>query len=207
MAYHSTSSPPPLQHPVPTHPPYIPEPPSTPGTPASPQGYMRFTSSPPVNPNQNTQPLHVHPAAHTQTYGQAPYATATNHYQSFAANPPPNAGASGPIPIQNYAAQWGVDGATAQLGMQLGQSAVAAGQDYVQKNVCTCSSPNYSPPVFTSSLRTLVLLKNYSLVASYLCWFLSTILMCRIHMCYANLASSSFHGGTAPGRAVFAALK
>lgn len=36
--------------------------------------------------------------------------------------PPPNFGA------------WGIDGATAQLGMQLGSSAVAAGQDYVQKN-------------------------------------------------------------------------
>ncbi len=30
---------------------------------------------------------------------------------------------------------WGLDGATAQLGMQLGHSAVAAGQDYVQRNV------------------------------------------------------------------------
>ncbi|KAG1810608.1 YIF1-domain-containing protein [Suillus subaureus] len=37
-------SPPPLQHPVPTHPTFIPEPPSTP---ASPQGYQRFISSPP----------------------------------------------------------------------------------------------------------------------------------------------------------------
>lgn len=32
-------------------------------------------------------------------------------------------------------AAWGLDGATAQLGMQLGHSAVAAGQDYVQRNV------------------------------------------------------------------------
>lgn len=32
---------------------------------------------------------------------------------------------------------WGFDGTTAQLGMQLGHSAVAAGQDYVQKNVRT----------------------------------------------------------------------
>ena len=31
--------------------------------------------------------------------------------------------------------QWGVNPMTAQFGMQLGQSAVAAGQDYVQKNV------------------------------------------------------------------------
>lgn len=30
---------------------------------------------------------------------------------------------------------WGINDTTAQLGMQLGQSAVAAGQDYVQKNV------------------------------------------------------------------------
>lgn len=32
-------------------------------------------------------------------------------------------------------AAWGMNDATAQFGMQLGQSAVAAGQDYVQKNV------------------------------------------------------------------------
>lgn len=30
---------------------------------------------------------------------------------------------------------WGINDATAQFGMQLGQSAVAAGQDYMQKNV------------------------------------------------------------------------
>lgn len=36
---------------------------------------------------------------------------------------------------------WGINDATAQFGMQLGQSAVAAGQDYVQKNVCTCLPP------------------------------------------------------------------
>ena len=33
-------------------------------------------------------------------------------------------------------AAWGMNDVTAQFGMQLGQSAVAAGQDYVQKNVC-----------------------------------------------------------------------
>ena len=32
-------------------------------------------------------------------------------------------------------AAWGLNDATAQFGMQLGQSAVAAGQDYMQKNV------------------------------------------------------------------------
>ncbi len=40
----SSHSPPPLQHPAPTHPAFIPEPPSTP---VSPDGYQRFTSSPP----------------------------------------------------------------------------------------------------------------------------------------------------------------
>jgi protein transport protein YIF1 len=36
--------------------------------------------------------------------------------------------------VPDFAA-WGMNDATAQLGMQLGHSAVAAGQDYVQKNV------------------------------------------------------------------------
>ncbi|KAF8527579.1 YIF1-domain-containing protein [Hysterangium stoloniferum] len=126
MSYY-TSSPPPLQHPVPTHPPYIPEPPSTP---VSPQGYQRFTSSP---PNSNTS------NANHQAY---PYASQAQQYQSFASTQPqqlhhhsqPHHGPPlGSVPMPNYAG-WGVDGATAQLGMQLGQSAVAAGQEYVQKN-------------------------------------------------------------------------
>jgi hypothetical protein len=105
MSYYSRS-PPPLQHPVPTHPAFIPEPPSTP---ASPQGYQRFASSPP--PNQQ-------------------YAARTQY------NPPPFQ----PIPnpqhqhIPDFAA-WGMNDTTAQFGMHLGQTAVAAGQDYVQKNV------------------------------------------------------------------------
>ena len=45
---------------------------------------------------------------------------------------PPTAGGLG---TPDFVA-WGIDGPTAQFGMQLGQSAVAAGQDYVQKNVC-----------------------------------------------------------------------
>ncbi|KAN0082719.1 YIF1 domain containing protein [Tylopilus felleus] len=85
MANYYSRSPPPLQHPVPTHPAFIPEPPSTPGPgPASPQGYQRYQQ----------------PAQH--------------HIPDFAA--------------------WGMDDTTAHFGMQLGQSAVAAGQEYVQKN-------------------------------------------------------------------------
>ncbi|KAG2124385.1 YIF1-domain-containing protein [Suillus clintonianus] len=107
MSYYSRS-PPPLQHPVPTHPAFIPEPPSTP---VSPQGYQRFASSP---PNQQY-------AARPQQY-----------------NPPPFQ----PVPIPNPQTQhipdfaaWGMNDTTAQFGMHLGQTAVAAGQDYVQKNV------------------------------------------------------------------------
>ena len=44
---------------------------------------------------------------------------------------PPRVGGTG---TPDFVA-WGMDGPTAQFGMQLGQSAVAAGQDYVQKNV------------------------------------------------------------------------
>jgi hypothetical protein len=98
-------SPPPLQHPVPTHPAFLPEPPSTP---ASPEGYQRFVSSPP--PNQQY-------AAHTQF--SPPF------------QPVPN---PQPQQIPNFAA-WGMNDTTAQFSMHLGQTAVAAGQDYVQKNV------------------------------------------------------------------------
>lgn len=50
-----------------------------------------------------------------------------------------NGGTAGPgvatgIPPPDFAA-WGINDATAQLGMQLGHSAVAAGQEYMQKNV------------------------------------------------------------------------
>lgn len=142
----SSRSPPPLQHPKPTHPHYqIPEPPGTPA--AEPQGYMRFTSSPTVNPNHA-------PSSNNGFYGGDP----SQHmggggafvpgYQSFGGGP----GIGGPmhqqqqVPMQpglNPAnmmmnmgmGAWGVNDATAQMGMQIGQSAVHAGQEYVQKNV------------------------------------------------------------------------
>ncbi|KAG1765227.1 YIF1-domain-containing protein [Suillus occidentalis] len=75
MSYYSRS-PPPLQHPVPTHPAFIPEPPSMP---ASPQGYQRFASSSP--PNQQY-------AAQTQ-YNPPPFQPIPNpqhqHIPDFAA--------------------------------------------------------------------------------------------------------------------------
>lgn len=120
----SNTSPPPLLHPVPTHPMYIPEPPPTPG---SPHGYQRYagTSSPPlqqshpqVYPNQNA-PIYSGQLQQNQ-YGQPPpMHQSAQEYQQH---------------VPDFSA-WGIDGATTQLGMQLGQSAVQAGQNYVQQNV------------------------------------------------------------------------
>lgn len=145
----SSRSPPPLQHPVPTHPAFIPEPPSTPN---SPQGYMRFSSSPsnqsvpPANffggPQQGQQ-QHAHPpsgygssqfqgytpaSGHGQQHGQQ---HVQQHGQQHGQQP------NQPLPQGIDLAQWGVNPVTAQLGMQFGQNAVAAGQEYMQKNVWT----------------------------------------------------------------------
>jgi len=48
----------------------------------------------------------------------------------------PANGAGGNFPQPDFGA-WGIDGATAQLGMQLGHNAVSAGQQYMQKNFGT----------------------------------------------------------------------
>ncbi|KAI0311213.1 YIF1-domain-containing protein [Amylostereum chailletii] len=117
MAQFYSRSPPPLQHPVPTHPAFIPEPPSTP---ASPQGYQRYTSSPPV-PSQHHQQSFHQPQAYTHP--------AFQHSQPI---PPQQQHLNGGVP--DFAA-WGLDGATAQFGMQLGQNAMTAGQEYMQKNL------------------------------------------------------------------------
>ncbi|KAJ7049456.1 YIF1-domain-containing protein [Mycena amicta] len=109
----SSHSPPPLRHPIPSHPTYIPEPPSTPG---SPQGYQRFTSSP--QPGQQQPQAHAHVPAYTSPF---------QHQQQHV--PPPHQ----PMIPQPQFGAWGVNDATAQFGMQLGQNAVAAGQDYVQR--------------------------------------------------------------------------
>ncbi|KAF5376353.1 hypothetical protein D9757_008646 [Collybiopsis confluens] len=124
------SSPPPLRHPVPTHPAYIPEPPSTPG---SPNGYQRFSSSPgPHGSAQAHQPQL--PAQHVPAYMTSPF----QHSQPQSIHPqqPPATSHHQPsfVPQPDAFAAWGVNDATAQFGMQLGSSAVAAGQEYVQKN-------------------------------------------------------------------------
>ncbi|KAF9527205.1 YIF1-domain-containing protein [Crepidotus variabilis] len=166
-----SSSPPPLRHPVPTHPAYIPEPPPTPN---SPQGYQRYTSSPgpggagvpapsqyaqqPANTQQQAYPgagynqhqvqaypgLGMNTGAGTPGTGPRvqpqPFTSPFQHSQSqqpqqgYAGNMSGAQPAGGAYGGQPDFGAWGLDGATAQLGMQLGHSAVAAGQDYVQKN-------------------------------------------------------------------------
>lgn len=133
--YSNNRSPPPLQHPVPTHPTYIPEPPSTP---ASPQGYQRYTSSP--APPQPAPPYGAQPVPVARN-PQPPQAYVSHTGYAPVASPPRQPTAHGQIPHPTHPvvpvdfSAWGINDATAQMGMQLGQNAVAAGQDYVQKKV------------------------------------------------------------------------
>ena len=124
MSQYNSRSPPPLQHPVPTHPAFIPEPPSTP---ASPQGYQRYTSSPPVpNPHSsNHQSSFPPPNAYSHPAFQHSQSQPMAHQQHGAAQEPG---------IVNFP-PWGLDNATAQFGVQLGQNAMHAGQQYVQNHV------------------------------------------------------------------------
>jgi hypothetical protein len=125
--YNSQPLSPELKHPVPTHPAYIPEPPTTPN---SPQGYQRFLSSPAPQQQPPGPGLHA-PYAGAPGYGQPAYMR-----PAFGAPAPGGQMGHGvpPVPPPDFAA-WGVNDATAALGMQLGQSVAAAGQNYVQQNV------------------------------------------------------------------------
>ncbi len=187
MSYFTnSSSPPPLQHPVPTHPAYIPEPPSTP---MSPQGYQRYTSSPSAPNYAQPIPNNAHPA-----HLSAPYPS-TNQYQ-----PPPHQphlqGQIHPAPPVDFSA-WGLDNATAAFGMQLGQSAVAAGQEYVQKNVSTPSSFSSLPFIHLP----------HSSAASSQSPCSSTILMSPTLTSSQNFASFSSPGDISPGPATSAASR
>jgi protein transport protein YIF1 len=169
----TSRSPPPLQHPIPTHPHYIPEPPDTPvsslaggGSGSEPQGYMRFSSEstrPPIDSftsgaNNNFQQQHQsQPQLPPQqqhlgnsqgagaggggyripnpAYGMYPQPpNVYNQQPGHGASPLVGAGGGvGAVPGFG-GTPWGVNDATAQIGMQLGRTAVQAGQEYVEKN-------------------------------------------------------------------------
>ena len=140
MSQFSSHSPPPLRHPVPTHPAYIPDPPPTPG---SPQGYQRFSSSPgpgqQPQPHLQSYPSHVPaystPFRHSQPPVPTQYQQEDVQQQNIQYMQPQHpAGDQAYAPAPDFGA-WGLDATTAKFGMQLGHSAVAAGQQYVQKNV------------------------------------------------------------------------
>src|SRR5216683_7180747 len=148
--------------------------------PASTQGYQRYASSPPA----------PQPSQHF------PHASA---YPQFSHQPSPL------VPLQNQSAPthgipdfsaWGIDGATAQFGMQLGQNAVAAGQSYVQRNVLllfsSCFNPALTIFLFNSTRRS---------VDSYQSLISSTTSTFQIHMSSASCVSSSSLGGINHGRA------
>ncbi|KAG8977790.1 hypothetical protein FRB95_014567 [Tulasnella sp. JGI-2019a] len=129
--YPQGRSPPPLQHPIPTHAHYqIPEPPETPGT----DGYMRFTS-PPGGQGVPSQPMGnmymQQPKQHYEGGGAAYGGASGGGYQSFGGGPGPSTAPGTGLPDL---AAWGVNDATTQMGMHLGRSAVTAGQEYVAKN-------------------------------------------------------------------------
>jgi len=138
--YMSSRSPPPLQHPKPTHPAYPPpEPPKTPGgsTNSSPYsqaqrissdgGYQRY-SSPPVDAPQQQQQQGFSAYA---PQGNVPQAHAHAQAQAYQAQGYGNMAGQ----RQGGDFGWQMNDATTQMGVQFGKSAVAAGQDYVEKNV------------------------------------------------------------------------
>ncbi|EIW70117.1 hypothetical protein TREMEDRAFT_30026 [Tremella mesenterica DSM 1558] len=141
----SSRSPPPLQHPKPTHPAY--PPPEPPGTPAlSPDSspysqpprisqdgdYVRY-SSPPVGAVGTVTP-DTSSSSSMNTYG----GPGLQNRQTFGGATP--VGITGMANMGNMGNGgmgfgWGgMNDATAQMGVQFGKSAVAAGQDYVEKN-------------------------------------------------------------------------
>jgi len=143
--YMSSRSPPPLQHPKPTHPSYPPpEPPKTPGgsTNSSPYsqaqrissdgGYVRY-SSPPVDGSAYT-------ASHPTGSGFSAYAPGPAPAQAQQGRTAyPQAQGYGTGTGQGGDFGWQMNDATTQMGVQFGKSAVAAGQDYVEKNVSEVS--------------------------------------------------------------------
>jgi hypothetical protein len=221
LPYMNSRSPPPLHHPKPTHPAYPPpEPPKTPGasTNSSPysqaqrisqDGYMRY-SSPPVsetgaNIGMGGASSGVGGAMGLNAYGGGAQNIHTR--QGFVASPNPavgqGVGGYGPPPgvggVNGYGDWGGMNDATAQMGVQFGKSAVAAGQDYVEKNVSgwILDSEEYwlNTRQFTRYLPLTLIKTSFSVTNSYVLHKLRLVLFPWRHKPWARQVRRSGEGG------------
>ena len=94
-----------------------------------------FSASSGINPNPN---LYTAGQAGPQHRGQP---QAQGYVQGYPGqNPAGHGHAPGQADAFGFGAWGNMNDATAQMGVQFGKSAVAAGQDYVEKNVSATSS-------------------------------------------------------------------
>ncbi|ORY31217.1 YIF1-domain-containing protein [Naematelia encephala] len=203
----SSRSPPPLQHPKPTHPAYPPpEPPRTPGgsTNSSPysqaqrisqDGYMRF-SSPPVDVGANSLD------STASSSGVNPYAAPqVQSRQGYVASPnPPAPGVQGYQNLGGGFQAWpGMNDATAQMGVQFGKSAVAAGSDYVEKNVSHLWREHESDWQFTRYLPLQLIKTSFSVTNFYVFNKLRLVLFPWRHKPWSRQPKRSSENGSVEG--------
>ncbi|KAL1925784.1 uncharacterized protein VTP21DRAFT_667 [Calcarisporiella thermophila] len=104
----ASASPPPLQHPIPTHP-----------------FHVRDTGTPTPPPSSSQ---------HYGGHGRGMYGHNNTGYSSTSSASMQGRGQQGGQGVGDFNQMLGIDDATARLGMQFGKSAVLAGHDYVEKN-------------------------------------------------------------------------
>ncbi|GHJ88826.1 hypothetical protein NliqN6_5228 [Naganishia liquefaciens] len=214
--YTSARSPPPLVHPRPSH---ISQPPPEPrsstsidGSRPSGETYSRFSSPPPVvgggdqggyayGGQGNTFSMMgdggtTHQQQQQQQYGSGPrtgpYASSLGQQGGYMS--PMGGAAAGGGGFNAFSAgggQWpmGMNDATAQMGMQFGKSAVAAGQDYVEKN-------------FSRFLPLPLLKTSFSVTNSYVLHKLRLILFPWRHRPWSRLAVRTSRASGPDGVAV-----
>jgi hypothetical protein len=185
----SARSPPPLQHPVPTHPLKVPEPPATPVS----SEYQRYVSTPQPPPGEQQQQ-----GGNYGTPNYYGYPSQPGVQQQHSAQRGPTL--RGPIQQQGPQAgqqgfgQWGgfnMEGATAQLGLQLGQNAVAAGQEYVTRSVCSTVRSIYLGTFSDQALYSLPFRHHSSNITST---FLTHMYSRRFGYCYSRGDINRGHG-------------
>ncbi|WWD20727.1 hypothetical protein CI109_105203 [Kwoniella shandongensis] len=200
--YMSSRSPPPLQHPKPTHPAYPPpEPPHTPAqsTDSSPysqaqrisqDGYIRYSSPPVGEPSgagggASTSGFSAYAPPSGVGVGAGPQGR-----QGYAQNATPGLQPQGYQAMAagqgGFGAWGGMNDATAQMGVQFGKSAVAAGQDYVEKN-------------FTRYLPLQLIKVSFSVTNSYVFNKLRLILFPWRHKPWSRQVRRSAENGAMEG--------